>query len=132
VYRDLAQPEENMFCRRELRQLAVQLEKDVLGDLFSRRPIAHHPQRDAEDHRLVLEHQLVKRFRSPDQVAPVSPRTTGFGKGLQWQFDGREGNLFSICAPVFALHLPIRCAAAERMQKLPHESQRLLRAAHLG
>src|SRR5271170_1577733 len=80
MYGHLAQPEENMFGRCELGQLAVQLEEDVLRDLFGGRAVCHNPQGDAENHRLVLEHQPVKCFRGPDQMSPVSLRSTGLGK----------------------------------------------------
>jgi hypothetical protein len=41
----------------------------------------------------MLEHQLTKCFRGPDQVASVSLRSIGLGIGLQWQFHGLDANL---------------------------------------
>jgi hypothetical protein len=55
-----AQPKANLLLRLQTGRLTVQLQEDLFGGPLARGTIAEDPSRNAEHHRLVLQHDLVK------------------------------------------------------------------------
>src|SRR5262249_54148427 len=53
----LSQPEDQMRTRLDLRQVAIELQENVLRDLLAAMAVAEEVPRDAEDHRLVVGDQ---------------------------------------------------------------------------
>ncbi len=56
VYGGAAQPVQDVIVRLQLVELRVQLQKHILCGLFGEEAVAQNAKGDAEDHRLVLQH----------------------------------------------------------------------------